>query len=93
MCTRASCADPQRAEREGPLRTGRMFCSCGPCTLLDFEHCEMTAMMGHTKSVQVPLPRGTASRVPQAQSLEEWAGMLKPGMVVAVRAAAAARHL
>ncbi|KAL1504483.1 hypothetical protein AB1Y20_010888 [Prymnesium parvum] len=63
-----------------------MFCSCVPCTLLDFEHCEMTAMMGRTQQVLVPLPRGTASRVPQIESLQEWADQLKPNMVVAVRA-------
>ena len=51
--------------------------------MLDFEHCEMTAMMGRTRTVQVPLPRGTASRVPQIESLEEWAALLKLGMVVA----------
>ena len=61
--------------------------------MLDFEHCEMTAMMGRTRTVQVPLPRGTASRVPQIESLEEWAALLKLGMVVAVRAAPAERHL
>lgn len=87
------CADRQRAERDGPLRTGRMFCACVPCSMLDFEHCEMTAMMGRTRTVQVPLPRGTASRVPQIESLEEWAALLKLGMVVAVRAAPAERHL
>ena len=43
--------------------------------------------------MQVPLPRGTASRVPQIESLEAWAKLLKPGMVVAVRAAAHERHL
>ena len=34
-----------------------------------------------------------ASRVPQIESLEEWAALLKLGMVVAVRAAPAERHL
>jgi|TARA_B110001469_G_scaffold89753_1_gene85184 hypothetical protein len=87
------CADRQRAERDGPLRTGRMFCACVPCSMLDFEHCEMTAMVGRTRPVNVPLPRGTASRVSQIESLEEWASLLKLGMVVAVRAAAAERHL
>ena len=35
----------------------------------------------------------TASRVPQIESLEAWAKLLKPGMVVAIRAAAHERHL
>ena len=87
------CADIQKAERDGPLRTGRMFCSCVPCSMLDFEHCELVALVGRTRPVQVPLPRGTASRVPQIESLEAWAKLLKPGMVVAVRAAAHERHL
>ena len=70
--------------------------------MLDFEHCEMTAMMGRTHPVQVPLPRGTTSRVPQMESLQEWADQLRPGMVVGVCATgdeasrgsslAAARH-
>jgi hypothetical protein len=87
------CADRQRAERDGPLRTGRMFCACVSCSMLDFEHCKMTAMMGRTRPVNVPLPRGTASRVSQIESQEEWASLLKLGMVVAVRASAAERHL
>ena len=61
--------------------------------MLDFEHCEMTAMMGRTRPVQVPLPRGTASRVPQMESLQEWADQLRPGMVVGVRATGAEQHL
>ena len=61
--------------------------------MLDFEHCKMTAMMGRTRPVNVPLPRGTASRVSQIESLEEWASLLKLGMVVAVHASAAERHL
>ena len=87
------CADRQKAELDGPLRTGRMFCSCVPCSMLDFERCELVALMGRTRPVQVPLPRGTASRVPQIESLEAWAKLLKPGMVVAIRAAARERHL
>jgi hypothetical protein len=82
-------ADRQRAERDGPLRVGRMFCSCWPCTLLDFDTCEMVAQMGRVRTVQVPLPRNTPSRVGQIESLEEWGDLLKPGMVVAVRAGAA----
>ena len=57
------------------------------------EHCELVALVGRTRPVQVPLPRGTASRVPQIESLEAWAKLLQPGMVVAVRAAAHERHL
>jgi len=87
------CADPQRAERDGPLRTGRMFCACEPCTRLDFAHCELTSVLGHTRNVQVPLPRGAASRVGQIESLEEWASLLKPGMMVGVRATGAEQHL
>lgn len=87
------CADQQRAERDGPIRTGRMFCACVPCSMLNFGQCEMTAMMGRTRDVQVPLPRGTASRVPQIESLQEWADQLKPGMVVGVRATGAEKHL
>ena len=87
------CADQQRAERDGPIRTGRMFCACPPCSMLNFEQCEMTAMMGLTRQVQVPLPRGTASRMPQMASLQEWANLLRPGMVVAVRATGADQHL
>ena len=87
------CADRQRAERDGPLRTGPMFCACDPCTRLDFAHCEMTELMGRTRPVQVPLPRGTASRVPLMESLTDWANILKPGMVVAIRAVGAEQHL
>ena len=32
------CLDHQRAERDGPLRTGPMFCACVPCSMLDFAH-------------------------------------------------------
>ena len=42
--------------------------------------------------MQVPLPRGTASRVGQIESLEEWAALLKRGMVIGVRAAGAEQH-
>ena len=87
------CADRQRAERDGPLRTGRMFCACVPCTMLDFDRCEMAKQMGLTRLVTVPLPRGTASRVPQIESLQEWADLLKPPMVVGVRATGAEQHL
>lgn len=87
------CADRQRAERDGPLRTGKMFCSCVPCSMLDFERCEMMTQMGRTRYVQVPLPTGTASRVPQITSLQVWADMLKPGMVAAVRATGAEHHI
>ena len=49
--------------------------------MLDFERCELVPLMGRTRPVQVPLPRGTASRVPQIESLEAWAAkLLKPGM-------------
>ena len=87
------CADRQRAERDGPLRTGRMFCSCAPCTQLDFGHCKLTSLMGRTRSVQVPLPRGAPSRVPQIESLQEWGKLMKLGMVVGVRASAAEKHI
>ena len=87
------CVDRQRAEHDGPLRTGRMFCACVPCSLLDFARCEMTPMMGFTHQVQVPLPRGAPSRMPQIESLQEWADLLKRKMVVAVRATGAAQHL
>ena len=53
----------------------------------------MVELMGRTRPVQVPLPRGTASRVPQIDSLEEWGRQLKTGMVVAVRANASEQHL
>ena len=36
---------------------------------------------------------GNVSRTPQIESLEAWARMLKPSMVVGVRAGAAERHL
>ena len=49
--------------------------------------------MGYTRNVKVPLPRGAASRVGQIESLEEWAELLKPAMVVGVRAAGAEQHL
>jgi len=87
------CADLQKAERDGPLRVNRMFCVCLPCSLLDFERCEMTAMMGRSRPVTVPLPRNTPSRVSQLESLDAWAKVLKPGMVVAVRAPAAEHGL
>ena len=64
-----------------------------PCSMLDFAHCEMTALSGRTRPVQVPLPKGNVSRTPQIESLEAWARMLKPSMVVGVRAGAAERHL
>lgn len=87
------CLDRQRAERDGPLRTGPMFCACVPCSMLDFTHCEMTALVGCTRLVQVPLPKGNVSRTPQIESLEEWARVLKPSMVVGVRAVGAEHHL
>ena len=56
------CADAQKAERDGPLRTGRMFCACPPCTLLDYDSCERTKQVGRMRPVTVTLPRGAASR-------------------------------
>jgi len=87
------CADAQKAERDGPLRTGRMFCACLRCTLLDFDNCERTAQVGRMRHVTVPPPRGAASRVAQVESLVEWAALLKPGWVVGVRVASDQVHL
>ena len=39
-------------------------------------------------SVRVPLKKGEVARTNQIECLVEWAKLLKPGMVVAVRAAA-----
>ena len=81
------CADAQRAQ-SGPLETASMFCACDPCLLFDFGNCQMAAQRGDISSVRVPLKRGEVARTNQIESLEAWAKLLKPGMVVAVRAAA-----
>ena len=65
-----------------------MFCACDACLLFDFANCEMRAQRGPMVSVKVPLKKGEVARTNQIESLVEWAKLLKPGMVVAVRAAA-----
>ena len=47
----------------------------------------MRAERGPIASVKVPLKKGEVARTNQIESLVEWANLLKPGMVVAVRAA------
>ena len=64
-----------------------MFCACDACLLFDFDKCEMRAQRGPIASVKVPLKKGEVARTNQIESLVEWANLLKPGMVVAVRAA------
>ena len=71
----------------GPLETSTMFCSCDACLLFDFDRCEMAAQRGSLKPVRVPLKRGEIARTNQIDCLIEWGNKLKPGMVVAVRAA------
>ena len=82
-----------RAQLDGPLRTGRMFCACPHCLLLDFDSCERTSQVGRVRAVTVPLPRGSTARVAQIASLEEWAALLKPGCVVGVRVAKDQLHI
>ena len=82
------CADAQRATEVGPLETASMFCACNACLLFDFGNCEMKAHRGLMVSVRVPLKKGEVARTNQIDDLNEWSKMLKPGMVVAVRAAA-----
>lgn len=87
------CADVHRALSVGPLETSTMFCSCNPCLLFDFDNCEMAAQRGSMASVLVPLKRGEVARTNQIDSLVEWSKTLKPGMVVAVRAAGDEVHI
>ena len=82
------CADAQRVSQVGPLETASMFCACDPCLLFDFGNCEMAAQRGLILSVKVPLKKGEVARTNQIESLVEWGNLLKPGMVVALRAAA-----
>jgi hypothetical protein len=85
------CADAQRAQA-GPLETASMFCACDACLLFDFGtcfgNCEMATQMGKMADVKVPLKKGEVARTNQINCLVEWGKLLKPGMVVAVRAAA-----
>ena len=68
--------------------TASMFCACDACLLFDFGNCEMAAQMGKMADVKVPLKKGEVARTNQINCLVEWGKLLKPGMVVAVRAAA-----
>eukprot|EP00966_Prymnesium_polylepis_P073039 1696107-Prymnesium_polylepis.1 len=70
-----------------------MFCACDACLLFDFGNCQMAAQRGNISSVSAPLKKGEVARTNQIESLEAWAKLLKPGMVVAVRAAAHAVDL
>lgn len=44
--------------------------------------------MGFVKYVTTSLAKGVSYRRPQIESLEEWAAMMKTGMIVAVRVSA-----
>ena len=48
----------------------------------------MVAQSSSMVSVKVPLKKGEVDRTKQVDCLVEWGKLLKPGMVVAVRAAA-----
>lgn len=47
----------------------------------------MLHQVGTLRSVRVPMTRSARPRVPMIESLEEFAALLKPGMIIAVRAA------
>lgn len=81
------CADPSRAEKDGPLHVRNLFCACIPCIALKFDHCEMKRHVGKMQHATAPLAKGVATRRPQIESLEEWADKLTAGMIVAVRVA------
>lgn len=79
--------DAARAEKEGPLRVRESFCSCGPCIRLDLANCEMVSHVGRVLSASAPLAKRAVTRRPKIESLEEWADLLKAGVIVTVRAA------
>lgn len=73
------------AEKEGPLRDGKLFRGCDLCTRLKFDACQMVESVGKKiRRVSAPLTRGTSTHTPQLVALEEWAGELRHGMLVAM---------
>lgn len=86
------CQDSALAEKEGPLRAGRLFCGCDSCILLTFDECKMIAFVGKKMRQNTPLAKGISTQVPQLVALEEWADELEAGMLVAVNVAADQRE-
>ena len=87
MATAKKTADPEAAQRDGPLLTSAYFCGCAPCTAFDSDGCVMKDAFGSV----VPKNCASASDVgleSQTVQLEDFAHTLVRDRVVAVRVSA-----
>ena len=82
------CRDAEKAQRDGPLWAGEVFCSCSECRVFNFYHCKLKSAVGSKKKVETKRAPTASRPVTQSVALEQWADSLEASWPTCCRASA-----
>lgn len=86
------CSDQEKAQRDGPLLTGEIFCACSACRAGNYLSCLLKTWVGGKRYVEAPLEKVVAGVQTQSQALAEWRASIVERQLVAVRVLPHDRH-